>query len=177
MAIVRDVLQPISLFDLPLGKSACWTIVEKEEEQWGRPLAERFRVLLPAWEASSSLDLTSPDLGLVAAGHAIAEAAGVPKPKITSAQAAFARYTRTGFEAAAVTDIVLGGIEPQRIPRVRTATVRFDHPFAAVAITTGKDWSLESRDFVVSPWHGIPVFSAWVAEPTETEAGAQADWG
>lgn len=178
MAIARDALQPISLFDLPLGKSACWTIVEKEERELGKPKPERFRVLLPAWEASSSLDLSGPELGLLAAGDAIAEAAGVPKPRIASAQAALARYTRTGFEAAAVSDLLFGAASPQRFPsKVRTATVRFGHPFAAVATTMGKDWSLQARDFVVSPWHGIPVFSAWVTKPTETEAASQSDWG
>jgi hypothetical protein len=33
--------------------------------------------------------------------------------------------------------------------------LRFGHPYAVVALVQD----------VTSPWHGLPVFSAWVTEP------------
>ena len=40
--------------------------------------------------------------------------------------------------------------------RRREAELRFDRPYAVVATATG-----------AGPWAGLPVFSAWVAEPAE----------
>jgi hypothetical protein len=70
-----------------------------------------------------------------------------------------ARYSRTGFEAAAATAVAAA--LAMRVPRqglVRTAELRFGHPYAAVAVTAG-----------AGPWHGLPVFSAWVADPSDAE--------
>jgi hypothetical protein len=36
--------------------------------------------------------------------------------------------------------------------------LRFGPPYAVVAVTT---------DPAGGPWHGVPVFSAWVARPTD----------
>jgi hypothetical protein len=44
---------------------------------------------------------------------------------------------------------------------VRTAELRFGHPYAVVAVAT--DWGTRG------PWHGLPVFSAWVAQPQDAE--------
>jgi hypothetical protein len=41
---------------------------------------------------------------------------------------------------------------------LREAELRFAHPYAVVAVAErGAD----------SPWHGVPVFSAWVTEPDD----------
>jgi hypothetical protein len=40
----------------------------------------------------------------------------------------------------------------------RRATLRFGRPYAVVAVAV---------DTTGGPWHGVPVFSAWVAEPSE----------
>jgi hypothetical protein len=76
-------------------------------------------------------------------------------------QSAYARYSREGFEAAAVTalGVRLAAARPGDGVR-RTATLRFGHPYAVVA-------AVESDE---SPWDGLPVFSAWVAEPENAEA-------
>jgi hypothetical protein len=49
---------------------------------------------------------------------------------------------------------------------VRIAELRFGHPYAVVAVTLdhGRDTAGQS---VPRPWHGIPVFSAWVSEPED----------
>jgi hypothetical protein len=43
---------------------------------------------------------------------------------------------------------------PRDLIHERAATLRFDHPYAAVAVAGG----------------GLPVFTAWVAEPIEVPA-------
>ncbi|HYK70053.1 MAG TPA: hypothetical protein VEV45_19050, partial [Streptosporangiaceae bacterium] len=45
-----------------------------------------------------------------------------------------------------------------RIPaQHRHAELRFGHPYAVVALVQDAG----------SPWHGLPVFSAWVSEPED----------
>ena len=118
--------------------------------------------VLPAWSARSDHELAG------VAGLGFDDAAGalialMPKGdyEYEARQSAYARYSREGFEAAAVTAVgirlaaAFGGDGVKR-----TATLRFGHPYAVVA-------TVESDD---SPWDGLPVFSAWVAEPEDAEA-------
>jgi hypothetical protein len=60
-----------------------------------------------------------------------------PGPKLLEArQGAVASYTREGFEAAAVTGlaVALSGPPPPRQVLRRRLTLRFDRPYAAVAV-------------------------------------------
>jgi hypothetical protein len=142
-----------SLFDLPLGDGPLWTITERTGPVRGGDRDERCAAVLPAWSARTELDLTDPGLGFGAAMRSL-----VPGPW-QARQAATARYSRTGFEAAAASAVA--GALAMRVPRqglVRTAELRFGRPFAAVAVTAGQ-----------GPWHGLPVFSAWVADPENAE--------
>jgi hypothetical protein len=87
-----------------------------------------------------------------------------------------ARYSRTGFEAAAVTAIAIE-LAALVSGRRREAELRFAHPYAAVAIATDPEGAGQRRGGRVShgPWHGLPVFSAWVSEPEDaTDNGAGA---
>jgi hypothetical protein len=149
-----------SLFDLPLGEAPLWSIAEAASHQGGRQ--EDCVAVLPAWSARSDHDLAG------VAGLGFDEAAGalialLPKGdwEYDARQSAYARYSREGFEAAAVTAVgvrlaaAFGGEGVKR-----TATLRFGHPYAVVA-------TVESDE---SPWDGLPVFSAWVAEPEDAEA-------
>lgn len=149
--------RPVSLFDLPLGDQPLWTITERDADDAG----ERADAVLPAWSASSTHDLLETDgLGFEVAGQALAERAGLRYPIIEAVQSAVARYSRTGFEAAAVT--ALGVAVSARMPqpgKFREATVRFGHPFAVVATTFGQQPD--------SVWHNLPVFSAWVTSPDD----------
>ena len=45
---------------------------------------------------------------------------------------------------------------PSRPGLIRAAELRFGHPYAVVAVAAGD-----------GPWHGLPVFSAWVAQPED----------
>jgi hypothetical protein len=148
-----------SLFDLPLGDGPLWAISERTAPvRSGAAREERCTAVLPAWTASTSLDLGDPSLGFAAAAHALA-----PGDPWQARQAAMARYSRTGFEAAAVSGMAVA--MAMRVPRtglVRTAELRFGHPYAVVAVTVDT-----SGDAGRGPWHGLPVFSAWVADPED----------
>jgi hypothetical protein len=158
LATGRSVVRR-SLFDLPLGDGPLWAISERTAPvKSGAPREERCTAVLPAWTARSELDLSDPSLGFAAAAHALA-----PGDPWQAKQAAMARYSRTGFEAAAVTGLAVA--LAMRVPRtglVRTAELRFGHPYAVVAVTVD---SPARR--VPGPWHGLPVFSAWVADPED----------
>ncbi|MGO8955947.1 MAG: hypothetical protein ACLQFR_01025 [Streptosporangiaceae bacterium] len=145
-----------SLAELPLGDGPCWQL---REEMAG---TDRCTAILPAWSARSVHDLDHPGLGFGAAAHALTESDDPWEAK----QAVQATYSRTGFEAAAVTGlgIRLMAMAPPRQHRV--AELRFGYPYAVVALTTaaGEGDAPAAR---ASPWLGLPVFSAWVAQPSE----------
>ncbi|WP_406069190.1 hypothetical protein [Micromonospora sp. NBC_01638] len=149
-----------SLFDLPLGDAPLWTLSEERvrtRASDGRE--ERHSAVLPCWSAQSEHDLTAPALGFPAATAALARATGLPAEDFEARQVAMARFGRYGFEAAAVTGMVgLTSLPPEGV--ARTAELRFGHPYAVVAVATDT-----RADGVTSPWHGVPVFSAWVTEP------------
>jgi hypothetical protein len=140
-------LAPRSLFDLPLGDSPLWTITESA----GRP-GQHHTAVLPAWSAESEHPLMRPELGFPAAAAALLELIG--PVAVDARQKALARYTRTGFEAAAVTGMAFTTALVSE-GRQRQATLRFGHPYAVVARASG------------GAWDGVPVFSAWVATPEE----------
>lgn len=143
----QDPLERRSLFDLPLGDGPLWTITEAV----GRP-GEDCTAVLPTWSAVSEHRLMRREFGFPAAAQALLELIG-PRP-VDARQKALARYTRTGFEAAAVTGMAFATSVVAE-GRRRAATLRFGHPFAVVARASGGDWD------------GVPVFSAWVTTPEE----------
>jgi hypothetical protein len=129
---------------LPLGETPLWVHREVMAE------ADSCTAVLPAWSASSELDLAGPALGFAAAKRGLVG----PSGPWGARQAAMARYSRTGFEAAAVTGIA-AYMGARMHGTHRHAELRFGHPFAVVALVQDSG----------SPWHGLPVFSAWVTEP------------
>jgi hypothetical protein len=140
---------------LPLGEHAQWSV---REVMTG---SDSCVAVLPAWSATSDHNLATPGLGFQAAKNAL-----VPGQDPWQArQSAMARYSRTGFEAAAVSALAVA--MSARLPaKHREVVLRFGHPYAVVAFTT---------DTAGAPaaWHGLPVFSAWVAKPENaTENGA-----
>jgi hypothetical protein len=158
-----------SLFDLPLGDGAAWTISQEDVSTTARDgKEERCTAVLPAWSARSTHQLTDPRLGFAAVRHALD-----PAGPWQATQAAMARYTRTGFEAAAVTALAVAAAAMTRRPGIRrTAELRFGHPFAVVAVATSNAAPPgRNQPAPQDPWRGLPVFSAWVAIPED--AGAE----
>jgi len=147
-----------ALTDLSLGEGPLWRLREVTAT------SDACVAVLPAWSANSSHNLADRSLGFAAAKNAIASG---PDPW-QARQSAMAKYSRTGFEAAAATavGIALAAMIPGRR---REAELRFAHPYAAVAIATdtrgvGRDGGGSGSH---GPWHGLPVFSAWVSNPEE----------
>jgi hypothetical protein len=153
-----------SLFDLPLGDDRLWSITTEDVPSTHSPNGreERYRSVLPAWSAQSTLDLEVPALGFPAAAEAFREVLGVPDLLYDARQTAVARYSRVGFEAAAVTAMAMA-LSRGRTGIRRVAELRFGHPYAAVAVTA--DGRIGGKQ--PSPWHGLPVFSAWITEPDD----------
>lgn len=57
----------------------------------------------------------------------------------------------------------------------RTAELRFGHPFAVVAVASDTRWDPATNELRSGPWHGVPVFSAWLTEPDDaTDDGNEA---
>ena len=113
--------------------------------------------VLPAWSAKSDHDLKAPGFGYKAAADALIALLPPGAYDFEAKQSAVARYSRIGFEAAAVTAVmVLTAAVAER--RQRVATLRFGHPFAVVAVTHGH-----------GAWDGLPVFSAGITQPEEPE--------
>jgi hypothetical protein len=154
-----------SLFTLPLGAAPLWEITEQPAETTSPDgCEERCTAVLPAWSADSTHDLgRHPGLGFAAAAATLAALSGLDPFAFQARQAAVASYGRTGFEAAAVTAMFVAQGMPRTRPGVlRTAELRFGHPYAVVAVTTDDNWSAGRR-----PWEGLPVFSAWITQPED----------
>jgi hypothetical protein len=149
-----------SLFDLPLADTPLWTIREQPTQTTNQDAREeRCTAVLPAWSTSSRHDLSRAD-GFPAAAEALANLMQLHGWSFGAVQSAVARYHRVGFEAAAITAMWLaGGATQVRVGVLRTAQVRFGHPYAVIAVATQPG----------GPWDGVPVFSAWVADPENPE--------
>lgn len=150
------------LADLPLGEAPLWVV--REELDAGGFGRDAFTAVLPAWSARTTLDLGGASLGFAD----VADAVAGPDPW-QARQAAMARYSRIGFEAAAVTGFAVAASMPAPQPR-RVAELRFAHPYAVVAVATDAGPARAGRAGGTGPWHGVPVFSAWVAEPEDAAA-------
>jgi len=158
----------LSLFDLPVGDGPVWSITEEQAGLDAPDTApERVTCVLPAWSAETRLGLLAdPALGFHATAQVILRALNLGPHPYEARQAAMARYTAVGFEAAAVTALALAMSATFPASRRRAATVRFAHPYAVVAAAFDDP---RARDASPAPgaWHGLPVFSAWVTEPAE----------
>jgi hypothetical protein len=142
-----DRVERLPLTDLPLGVGPAWTVTESVGA------GDRVSAVLPAWSATSEHDLRAPSFGFAAAAAVLEQLFGAAGWDAT--QAATARYHREGFEAAAVTAVAVRmSFRPPG--KRREAELRFERPYAVVATATG-----------AGPWAGLPVFSAWVAEPED----------
>ena len=143
-----------------------WTVSERRERRSGGPDVQAdWRSYLPAWSASSDHDLKNAP----GVRPAIEALTGFLRPEdlpaqFSAAQSAVASFSKAGFKAAAVTAIglVAGSMPSFHEVLVKRITLRFNRPYAVLACA--------ARDLGPQSWRGVPVFSAWVAEPEDTEA-------
>ncbi|MEU4159922.1 hypothetical protein [Actinoplanes sp. NPDC026670] len=157
----RRLKNQVSLYKLPLGETPLWTIRETEVDG----ATERYSAVLPCWSANSTHDLSVTGPGFPAAAEILAGLLGVDGLPHQAQQTAVARYRQYGFEAAALTSTVSYRSAGRGPMLAREAELRFAHPYAVVAVasqTSGTGSATEP-----GPWHGVPVFSAWVSEPDD----------
>ena len=171
--------QACSLYDLPLGSGHSWEISEEHVPTYLKeaPLERIVGAALPAWSVRGDLDLlASARFGTRPALETLRRLIGPRTDDVCdAAQTAVASFTRYGFEAAAVTAMAVRA-SAARLPIQRTlqrsAALRFDHPYAAVAIAGRPAWSgrvLGASPGPASKFAGLPLFSVWVDEPLEPE--------
>lgn len=169
----------LSLFDLPLGDRPLWKLTEQPTTTTtadGRE--ERCTAVLPAWSARNDHNLQNA-VGFPTAAAALAEILGLRRYEYTARQSVFAKYSRSGFEAAAITRTLtaLCAQPPKRDGVLRVAELRFGHPYAVVAVATDdRSRALIGALQTNGPWHGVPVFSAWVAMPTDAGDTTDVGW-
>lgn len=166
-----------SLFELPLGTGHSWQITERETRSFtaGERIERIAGASLPAWQVKSELDLQASELFATAPALEVMRELIGPRPddETQAVQAAVASFTRYGFEAAAVTAFAVRTAAlalPQETGIERAATLRFDHPYAAVAIA-GTPTPVGPADPHPS-FAGLPLFSAWIQQPEEAEQKA-----
>lgn len=144
------------LGSLEAGERPLWTVREVVAA------ADSCTAVLPAWSATSKHDLSAPGLGFDVAKRAFVR----NDDPWAARQAAMARYSRTGFEAAAISGLAVAS--SARLPGMhREVVLRFGHPFAVVAVATAGTGTTDSTGG--GPWQGLPVFSAWVSAPEDAK--------
>ncbi|RDI50687.1 serine protease inhibitor [Nocardia mexicana] len=138
--------------DLPIGTEAPGLAVRKT-----RAVADTLRIQLPPFEIRSSHDLLAhPDLfGLRTATDGTRDRfpaiSTTPLRVDSAAQDALARFTRDGFEAAAVTAIALTRAAAAFRPRPAVEiSATFDRPFGFLAVHRPT---------------GLVIVAGWVARP------------
>lgn len=157
----------LDLFDVPLGAGHAWTLdesVKRMVSMTGRRTTAH--AVLPAWDATTAVDLRDEPWFT-----AVAETVGpwVTEPDgLEGRQSAVASYDRTGFSAAAVTGFAApaGAAHRPSLPRevrIRHLEVRLDRPYAVVAVADQPHHRPQGPR--LDHWTGVPVFSAWVADP------------
>ena len=143
------VIDARDVASLPLGERELWSV------RLVTSGADSCTAVLPAWSATSDHDLAVSGLGFRAATNALVH----NDDPWQARQSAMARYSRTGFEAAAVSALAVA--LSARLPAEhREVVLKFAHPYAVVAVTT----DVASG---AAGWHGLPVFSAWIADPED----------
>lgn len=150
------------LGELPLGEGPAWLLREEKAPDAAHDICT---AVLPAWSARSKHDLEHPSLGFGEVRNALVQAAD----PFLAKQAAMARYSRTGFEAAAVTAMAVALSMMQSRGTRRVAELRFAHPYAVVAVTIGGNEVAQATQASTRVWNGVPVFSAWITEPEDPD--------
>ncbi len=166
-----DHTMRISLFDLPLGDGHAWKLDETVEDGAGTGDVESCSTAIPAWDATSSHRvLAAPGFGALCATLDTFLRPEYRPGQYDALQVAVASFSRVGFRAAAITAVsTRAGAMPLRSRvRHRRADIRFNRPYAVVAIATSpSDGRGRGRGGPPAPWLGLPVFSAWVAAPSD----------
>lgn len=166
----RASVTRVSLFDLPLGTGPLWSVREEPAQNVKTPdgRTEQVVCVLPAWSATTVVEPGDDGLGFDEAAAIVAGTIDMDDFVYQARQVCTARYSAVGFEAAAVTGLAVA-VSAGRPGVRRIAEVRFAHPYAVVAAVSDDD-RRRGSGATPSAWHGLPVFSAWVSDPSDAES-------
>ena len=120
-----------SLFDLPLGAGPSWTLTERRLDSARATSRCSPATCRPGRPSPSTSLLAMPALGFAEAGCGVDRAAAAATDdRLDAKQVALARYTRTGFQAAAVTGFAMraAAMMQQREIKIRTRDARVHPP-------------------------------------------------
>lgn len=149
-AMIQAGELPNHTFDAPFGDGHAWTAREISETVSGHAPTERWHSHLPEWKAEAVHDLlAAPGVAEIAGG---VMATIDEETEATCVQKAVASYDDEGFEAAAVTGMMIRATGAPRFEErmIREIDLTFDRPHAVVAVARG------------GAWEGLPLFHAWV---------------
>ena len=166
---VVTTAQYVNLFDLELGDGLAWHIEEREYLGAGFARQEYYEAFLAAWEMRSEHSLKACPGVIQSANTLDGWLKEEERPGTFGAeQVAMARFTKVGFEAAAITAVSgLSAPMPQANPITeRTATIFFNRPYAVLALTDTRapnpDAPWLTDTIAPDVWLGVPAFAAWV---------------
>jgi hypothetical protein len=126
-------------------------------------VGDLFSATLPAWEATKEHDLADLGLPYIEAAKAISNDVNY---KTEAVQIAKAKFSRVGFEAAAVSVQLMVATGVPRHISVKRVDIDFKHPFAVVAANSP---AYNSAKDAAALWDSLPVFSAWVTDSSATD--------
>lgn len=162
MAVARKIAatgayKKFSAHELPLGESAngILSVTAKKAPS----SQEIFTTFLPSWQSSNDFNLLRANLGFREALRRFKDmdSAGID---IEAKQAVEAQYTTEGFRAASRSfGLATMRCRPVEDYEIRHVTMRFNRPYAVVAIVDG----------VNKTWNRVPIFDGWVAEASEVK--------
>ncbi len=165
---VDEKREHVSLFDLPLGDTNSITITEKVKQQMANAATEKITSYLPVWKAKADHNIKE----IVGFKEAFALFGGTKDLEMDVRQSAVASYDEKGFEAAAVTAMSFraAGIPHFGEFKVREAEVKFDRPYAVIAVFHDNRRYQEGKELPnYALWNGLPAFTAWVTKATEAK--------
>ncbi|MBC9703611.1 MAG: hypothetical protein H9W81_01045 [Enterococcus sp.] len=115
---------------------------------------DTFVTLLPAWKTDNLYKIGESE---TLAFDDVADRFNDFDMYMAAVQVAVAEYNRTGFEAAALTTMLIGMRSAIAMSLRKNIVVRFDHPYAVAAVVRG------------GTWDNLTVFDGWVSESVEVK--------
>lgn len=126
-------------------------------------MGDIFSATLPAWDAEAKHDLI--ELGFPYAEGTKAVSSDL-NYKVEALQVAKAKFSKLGFEAAAISALTMRATGLPRYVPVKQVEISFNHSFAVVASHSPV---YRAVDDTAELWDSLPVFSAWVVTASEVE--------
>lgn len=155
MAVARKVALDGNIENVSPRSLAGETSTITVEEYRTDTHKDKVLAILPAWRSENKFEIGTVES--LAYRDSASRFNDFPM-SMEAVQVCVAEYQKKGFEAAALSTMLIGTRSVARVSTQKKVTVKFDHPYAVVAVAHGN-----------SVWNRLPVFDGWVAEATEVK--------